>query len=394
MNIIYITFGSDGDILPTVAFGIGLKQAGHVIKIATSTNHEKLVIQWGLDFIPIEGRIKLRLFQKDFLEELWNICQGADAIIFNEWLFACSYIAEKLKIPCYIISMLPFHQTRNFPYAYESNRRYLGSIYNWLSYSFFDYHFWQSVRHPLNRWRQEVLQLPPLSRWSSILGWINQKQIPCFYSYSPAFLPKPSEWPDWVHVNGYWFLDSPVDWQPSQDLIEFLATGSPPVYIGFGFNNQEDLNSEVLIKLFLEALAGLGQRGILFMGKDLSNRIDLPEEVFPIEWVSFDWLFPQLAAVVHHGGLGTTHAALRAGIPSIIIPHDEENIFWSHRIVELGLGPPVIPQKHLSLKKLTAAIKAATSDKAMHARVTQMSTQIQAEDGVAMAVEAFHQHLY
>jgi sterol 3beta-glucosyltransferase len=400
MHIKYITWGSYGDVRPAVALGLGLQKAGHKVSIIATLEFKNFITSVGLEYIIItddemgnyipDPRIKQNRPTKELLNKLWTIFQDADAIICTPYWFLCSYIAEKLEIPCYISAFILLSPTNTFPFVYASRKPTLGGIFNWMSYHFYDQRLWQSLRQTLNQWREEVLGLPPLPYWAGIIRWIHQKQIPCFYSHSPAFLPKPSDCTDSVHMTGYWFLDDFVDWQPSKELVEFLATGSPPVYIGFGgtgYWNPEELT------IVLEALARSKQRGIIFVGENINEQAMLPENVFPIKWASFDWLFPKMSAVVHHGGLGTIHAALKAGVPSIIIPLDEENIFWGNRLVELDLSPPLINEKQLSAKKLAEAIKIVVTDKNIRKKITNLSEQIKAEDGITRAVEVFHQHL-
>jgi UDP:flavonoid glycosyltransferase YjiC (YdhE family) len=112
-----------------------------------------------------------------------------------------------------------------------------------------------------------------------------------------------------------------------------------------------------------------------------------------IGWIPHSWLFPQMAAVVHHGGAGTAASALRAGVPSIVIPFAWDQGFWGKRVAEMGVGPPPIDRKQLSAQRLAAAIHTAISHRGMQARAKVLGRKIQAEDGVARAVEAFHQHL-
>jgi sterol 3beta-glucosyltransferase len=109
--------------------------------------------------------------------------------------------------------------------------------------------------------------------------------------------------------------------------------------------------------------------------------------------IPHDWLFPQIAAVVHHGGSGTTAAGLRAGVPSVVIPFFGDQPFWGRCVAELGVGPSPISLKRLTVERLAGAIRAAIGDERMQARAAALSRQIRAEDGVTRAVEAFHRHL-
>jgi sterol 3beta-glucosyltransferase len=397
MHITYITEGTNGDIRPAIALSLGLQQAGHrVTLVVQPPENKELIIKYGLECITFEYSIEFL----DFLGQLWTICKAnkTKAIICSDVRFYCAYIAEELQIPCYIASLAPFYTTRTFPCMRSSTKLNLGAIANWISYHSFDRRFWQSQREMLNQGREEVLNLPRLSYWAGIIRWIHQKKIPCLFCHSLAFLPKPSDWPDWVHVTGYCFLEDFVDWQPPKELVEFIEAGSPPVYVGFGNKGDwsdwdKHWNSEKLTKMVTDAVAKLGQRAILLVGDDLTANIQLPKNVFTIKWGSFDWLFPRMKAVVHHGGLGTIHAALKAGVPSIIVPFDDENYFWGNRLTEQGLSPSSIEQKQLSAEKLADAIRFVIADKDINQKVREVSKQIQAEDGVAKTVEVFHQHL-
>jgi UDP:flavonoid glycosyltransferase YjiC (YdhE family) len=114
--------------------------------------------------------------------------------------------------------------------------------------------------------------------------------------------------------------------------------------------------------------------------------------VYAIEGVPHDWLFPRVAAVAHHGGMGTTAEGLRAGVPSIIIPRLLDQRFWSKRVHELGVGPRPIPHRHLSSERLAEAIHAATADRSMRQRAASLGRRIRDERGVAVAVEAIQEY--
>jgi hypothetical protein len=133
---------------------------------------------------------------------------------------------------------------------------------------------------------------------------------PVIYGYSQVALPRPVEWNTHIHITGFWFLDQQSRWQPPPDLVQFLAAGAPPVYLGFG--STRDRDPDQVGRVVLEALQKSGQRGILLSGWGGLKTHQLPDTVFLLESVPYDWLFPQMAAIVHHGGIGTTSAALFA----------------------------------------------------------------------------------
>ncbi len=144
------------------------------------------------------------------------------------------------------------------------------------------------------------------------------RSTPMLSAYSPSIIPHPADWPESVTVTGYFFLDSQSDWQPSPELKAFLDAGDPPVYFGFG--SMAGRNPEQLAKLILEALAKSGQRGLLLTGWGGLRSELVPDNVFVVDCRPHGWLFPRMAAVVHHGGAGTTAEGLRAGVPTVIVP--------------------------------------------------------------------------
>lgn len=407
MKIKIISWGSLGDVAPYIALSLGLQNAGHIVELATFSDYKEIVESYGINCIPIDGNLEkikyprsmhhtirtivlqrrlLKLFQDTVLPEIARICQDAEAIIFGEGAHPILEVIEKLGIPSYAAFAQPHHPTHAFPVPYMPCRFNLGKLYNWLSYFLFDQLSWQFFRQPLNIWRQKNLHLSTLSPWAGIVRRMQQKQIPCLYSYSPSVLPKPADWADWLHVTGYWFLDRQSHWQPPANLVDFLADGTPPIYISNNMN-RDILNQETV----LEVLALTKQRIIV---QSLNDDVALPDEVFNIKQsIPHEWLFPQVSAIVHHGGCGTTMNSLRAGIPTIIIPSITDQFFWGNRIAKLGLGPTPILRREFSAKKLAVAIQVAITDQKMQQRAADMGKKIQAENGVKLAVEAFHYHL-
>jgi UDP:flavonoid glycosyltransferase YjiC (YdhE family) len=247
---------------------------------------------------------------------------------------------------------------------------------------------WQGFRSADKIARQEVLKMP-LAPFSGPYNSLRTRDLPILYGFSPSVIAKPSDWDENTHVTGYWFLDAPDDWIPSSKLANFLDAGSPPVYIGFG--SMSHRNPVETADLVLEALRRSHQRAILLSGWGSLQGSDLPDTVFMIDSVPHAWLFPRMAAVVHHGGAGTTAAGLRAGVPSVIVPFFGDQPFWGQRIADLGVGPDPIPRNKLTVERLARAIQIAVSDKDIHQRAAWLGEQIQAEDGNAHAVKIIGQ---
>jgi UDP:flavonoid glycosyltransferase YjiC (YdhE family) len=198
-------------------------------------------------------------------------------------------------------------------------------------------------------------------------------------------VPPSVDWGQDVHVTGYWFLPPDADWQPPEDLEAFLAAGPPPVYVGFGSAVTGDAGQ--LTQVVLAALARTGQRAVLGVGWEALSGDALPEQVHAAGSIPHSWLFPRMAAVVHHGGAGTTGAGLRAGVPNVIVPFTSDQPFWGRRVFQLGVGPRPIPRRALSANRLSDAISTAVTDERMRTRARALGEALRREDGIAQAID-------
>jgi len=407
MHITILAFGTRGDIQPFVAYGRALQAAGHTVCIVTQTDFRDFVTSYGLACKPIDIDLRaawsgpenigielvsmLRMVYRDVeraLVEMWEASQDAEAMVFNYMgRLPGLHIVEKLQVPAFLGLIHPHQMDFCYRFRYFNEvgqpvinvkevviDRLMQLTYTWM----------------MNRWRKKTLGLPSAPLLGNDRQIIAQK-IPALCSWSPAVYPKLLDWPDWFHLTGYWFLNYPSSWQPPADLANFLATGPSPVYVGF--SGVTRLERENMTELILDGLAQAGQRGILASGwSKLGQHVALPESVYVTDAVPHDWLFPQLSVAVHHGGVGTTAAAFRAGIPSVVIPFVVDEPFWAWKINQLGVGPPGIPPKTLTAARLAEAIDTALHDEAMQQRSTALGAQIRAEDGLAHAVALFNEY--
>ncbi len=424
MRITILAVGSRGDAQPYTALGAGLQAAGHDVRIATHEVFRDLVTGRGLEFGLIRLNPQEMLKQEagqawmdsgknpvhfirhmarafapllnDMLTDCLHACAGSDVILFSPLAIGALPVAEKLQARAMLVTLWSNLPTHTYPSLYAPKLPFGGPIaqaYNRLTYDvaglpkrLFGRPIWQAI----NRWQEEVLKLPAVSP-AALRRRMLAGEWPLLAGYSPTVFPAPADWPAWVNVTGYWFLDAGPAWQPTPALVDFLRAGPPPVYIGFG--SMAGRNPEERTEIAIQALERSGQRGILLTGWGGLQTGDLPDSVFAVDSVPHDWLFPRMAAVVHHGGAGTTAAGLRAGAPTIVVPFFGDQPFWGRRVAELGVGPSPLPQKKLSAESLAAAIRSATGDQVMRRRAHKLSQQIQAEDGITRAIEIFHAHL-
>lgn len=420
MQVTLLTTGSRGDVQPFLALAVGLKQAGHTVVLAAPPRFERMITNYGVCFSSLGKRdgaleisrktnanaasgpttgfllSRVRAKMKVFAEvnrEAWRACQGADAIFSRISPFLDAYsLAQKRSLPYFEVGLDPQTQTRAFPQMDLSHSPEIGGLYNWLTYLLVEQISWQIFRRSIQAFRVDHLGLEPYPFEGP--GRLKQKnKVPIFYAFSPSVVPKPEDWPTHAHITGYWFLHSLENWRPSQDLMDFTASKPAPIYVGFG--SMMDQETDAVLQIVIQALKLSNQRAVIAMdGKSKgSHGASLPGQCYLADAIPHDWLFPRMEAAVHHGGAGTTAASIRAGIPSVIVPHNYDQPFWGKQVARLGIGPKPIPRKRLTAHKLAAAIDQAVSDPEIRHKAADFGAKLRSENGVAQAVELFHQYI-
>jgi len=412
MKITITTVGSRGDVQPYVALGRGLAAAGHAVTMAADELFEPFIRENGLAFArlaadpmkPLEvdirqlGNNPVKVFKwmaafveeigSEYFETYLEANRGTDLMIFSSVAaMAGLHIGARLNVPMLSSTLQPIVPTRAYPYSagmiLPGWFPFLGTI-NKASYELFNRTFYRMLYKVINRDRERVLGLPRLP-WK-LYKSLDLSAYPMLHGFSRHVIPKPEDYNDNQIFTGYWFLDQDEDWQPSAELEAFLAADPKPVYIGFG--SMVDQDAEELTRLVVEALAISGQRAVLLGGWTNLGGEGLPESIMKVEHVPHDWLFPQVSAVIHHGGAGTTAASLRAGSPTVVVPFFADQPFWAWRVEKLGAGPKPIPRLKLTAEKLAAAITRAVADPRIKRRAAELGEKIRAEDGVGNAVKA------
>ena len=411
MHIAIIALGSRGDVQPYVALGVGLKAAGHSVRLVTHENFAPLAAAHGLEAHTVRGDVqavaeseemRALLAKGNFLaitrftaqaakqavqqwaEDGLAACRGVELIVAGiGGLFIGLALAEKLEVAFMQAHLVPFTPTSEFPgVLLPVSLPRLGGGFNRLSARLVRQVMWQGSRAADNLARRQVLGLPVAPLFGPF-GGARLRQLPVLYGFSPAVVPRPADWDANTHVTGYWFLDLAADWTPPPALADFLDDGPPPVYVGFG--SMASRQPEETADLVLRALAETGQRAVMLSGWAGLRAEALPTSVIMVDSVPHAWLFPRMAAVVHHGGAGTTAAGLRAGAPSILIPFFGDQAFWAGRVKALGVGPSPIPRKELTAERLAIAIRQAVTDEALRQRAADLGVTLRAEDGVGRA---------
>jgi sterol 3beta-glucosyltransferase len=426
LHITFLTIGSRGDVQPYIALAKGLKQEGHSVRIATHKEFQTWIESYDIEFREVggdpaelmkicvengtftmaflrESMTKFRGWLDDLLISCWHACQGTDVIVESPSAIAGIHVAEALQVPYYRSFTMPWTRTRVYPHAFAVPGHKAGGNYNYMSYVIFDQVFWRASAGQINSWRRECLGLKPTS-----LDKLEQHKVPFLYNFSPYLVPKPIDWYDWIHVTGFWFLDHAdesgrKEWTPPADLVDFIAktkqAGRKLVYIGWGSIVVSD--AEAMTRTVMQAVEKSGVCAILSKGwsdrlqsssrGDDFNKTEDEEEtnpnVFNIQSIPHDWLFPQLDAACHHGGSGTLGASLRAGIPTIVKPYFGDQFFWASQVESLHIGSFV---RNFTVDTFAQALLLCTSDVKMIENAKKIGAVIRKEDGVGNAIKAFY----
>lgn len=411
MNILIFTFGSRGDVQPYVALGAALRTQGHAVTVTTGQGFDEMITSHGLASAPasidfreiikspvaqealrtVSGKFKaMRAFKglvRQQYEDMWGIAKDVrpDLIIYHPKATVAQHIAEALSVIAVPTTLQPmFVPTGDFP-APVLPFRDLGRFGNRLTHRFLNWVSAKGQGSLIGNWRQERLGLAPKDQRAFFEGYDPQgRMVPRLHGYSTQLVTKPHEWTEREHITGYWFLEPTKYWQPPEALAQFLQAGPPPVYVGFGSMPAKDAKKQT--QIVVDALRKSAQRGVLATGWGGLGDVTQTKSIHVLDAAPHDWLFSRCAAVVHHGGAGTTHEGLRWGRPTIICPLSVDQPYWGRRVMEIGAGPKPLPQKHLNSEDLAAALQAA-KDHSMISRAEEVGVAMRAEGG---ADEAAH----
>lgn len=211
-----------------------------------------------------------------------------------------------------------------------------------------------------------------------------RERWPIWYGYSPSVVPRPKDWRPGLDVAGYWWPHECPNWEPPTQLLDFLASGPPPVFVGFGSMMPAD--PERLADLTVRALRRAGLRGVVQSG--WAGLTAEGDDVTTIGTIPHHWLMPKTAAVVHHAGAGTMAAGLRAGAPAVPVPIFTDQPWWAAQLVKLGSAPEALSYKELTAERLAGALRRATGDALFARRSAALAARLAQEDGSGVVARA------
>ncbi|MEV0235058.1 glycosyltransferase [Nonomuraea sp. NPDC050786] len=395
MRPLLITAGSRGDVQPYIALARGLLAAGHTPLLAAPRRLASLAAEHGVEFASLNDEMldlqhsvkgqgvraaitaarSVKPMMRRLLDDQAALAAcRPDVVVYHPKSLGGPYVAEKLGVPAIAGLLLPLYlPTTAFPSPILPLRlpRVLNQV-SWRVTSAVEAPYRSTVR----AWRDEALGLKGAFRPMADL--IREGAV--LHAWSPHLLPAPADWPAAAHPTGFWTLPADEAWRPPEPLARFLEEGDPPVYVGFGSSVGGD--PEALAATVVEAVRLLGRRAVLATGWGALRPGAGAGDVLVIEEAPHDWLLPRVAVAVHHGGVGTVAAALRAGVPQVVRPFLGDQPFWAARLHDLGVAPAAVAGR-FTAEGLAAAIEnAAELAPAAH----MLAERVAAEDGVATAV--------
>lgn len=410
MKALLFTFGTRGDVQPYVALGAALADRGAEVVVATGQGFEGLIEGTGLsarslsiDFKKLLEtpeiqaalttlRGKLAAYRAMKLEvarqyqEMWETVTELkpDLLVVSPKGFPTVPMARALGIPCYSTTLQPGYVPRgDFPHFLFP--RSFGAWGNRLTYRLFNWLALLGQNQSFGGWAKAHMPRDFDPRLRGFHGFHPRGgELPILEGFSRHLVAPPSEWSDSVApTTGYWFRPPPRESLPVE-LERFLEQGAPPVYVGFGSMPAAD--AERVASEVTGALRAVGRRGVVSVGWGALRGAVGSDDVFVLQSAPHELLFPRCAAVVHHGGAGTTHEGLRWGRPTVICPAGVDQPFWARRVNAVGVGPEGLALAGLTAGGLAARIEAALAPD-VRARAEEIGQRIQNEDGAARAAD-------
>lgn len=412
MRISIQTWGSDGDILPFIALAGGLRAAGHDVTIAVTSVDNKnygqlcdaLDVQYikvpehtdfdrnelvrkvkgkrNIDFLKLVMQELYYPYQDQMYHTAQSLCRDSDVMISHFLAHPMKAAALKTNTPWVTVILYPGF----VPTAFAAPLG-LPNLGRWLN------RFgWKLVQGVLDLALKKDIQrfwmnkaLPPFKH---ILSDAWQSETLNLLGVSSVLCPQRPDWGAQFQVCGFFAIpDEAEPWTMPAQLRDFLDEGEPPVYLTLGTAQalEPDKNTQLLIaaaqKSGCRALVQTCSENYPANGRDETRRI------YFMARTPHHQIFPHCAAVVHHGGSGTTHSATRSGCPSIVVPFTDEQYFWAMALYRLGIACKPIWYTHATHEKLAERIRSVQESRQAHQQATLLGEQIRQEDGVSQAVK-------
>ena len=406
MQVLFISVGTRGDVEPFLSIAEILKGRGHDVACAFPEQFRNLAAETGVRFISLgsgftelveseDGKLAmggrgsslkrfaayLRLYSKsgkvnkELVERQHEIVsdEEPDRIVYNGKAVYPTLWGIQNPNRSILVSPVPclIHSVKDHPnVGFTGN---YGAFLNRLTYSLANAGFVRNISGTTRDLRKRL----KISAAQIKEALLSETMI---YTVSPTLFPRPDDWPSNVHVLGFYERNKAATWHACHELEAFLARHKKVVLVSFG--SIADPHPEEETKLFLDVFHRHQIPAIMSTGV---GGLSEPEGydsklIFFVKQIPHDWLMPKIYAVIHHGGSGTTHMALKYGCPSMIIPHLTDQYLWNDLVSGLGAGPKGIAAAKLTEQKLEPRILDLIHNSSYKSAALRISKAMEKED--------------
>ncbi len=396
-RIVLSSRGSRGDVHPIIEIAAELHRQGHQVRVCVPALFEPEVRRRGLPVSVLKedseetmarmgaglraGWEALRWFSSNLSEHITLLLRETahcDVLVTSVNEPAATTVAEYRGIPHFRVAYAPIIPgSQPPPLIPWQGLPPMANRVLWRGVTGTSGVF---VRSELERWRR-ALGLGPMGHMEEYFAGRSRTLL----TINRLLAPPAGDWRYDFEYTGYCHGPDPAAPPPDDDLRAFLDAGSPPVYIGFGSVSLP--HPRRFTALILDGVRRAGCRVILAAGWTGLGSVDLPDTVYSVGEVDHAALFERVAGVAHHGGSGTVHTALRAGIPQFVMPQIVDQFYWGKRLFEMGLGPRPVSPKRLTAKALARAVRDLAHNRLFADQASHMADQVRGEDGTGRAAE-------
>lgn len=418
MRALLLTHGTRGDVQPFIGLACALQASGHEPVLAAPRAFKSLVESHSIQFTPLSDgpnvllpdhtiraafernyrgllgktlaiRIahKHRAAMRPVLSDIVTAANSDFDIIIHHIILPGQAVAKNLDVRAASVCMQPFWApTRSSPNPMISIQLPRGL--NKLSY--YTSKIWYQIL--VGNTRRTSPPLRPGRRTTPQKRRSTEEPAPLLQALSPQLLPPgTNDYPPYVHTTGFWWAPLPNNWTPPNSLVQFLQNGTTPIYVGFG--SMVGTNPSRTGAVIRDALRIAGLRAVVAAGSGGIDCNTPSDDVYLTQDVPHSWLFPRVSLIVHHGGSGTTGAALAAGKPQVVCPFVGDQPYYSRRLHEIGVAPAPVPQRHLTTRTLSNAIQRAISDRTLRVNAERIGNIVRSEGATETAVRILEEFL-
>jgi UDP:flavonoid glycosyltransferase YjiC (YdhE family) len=404
MKILLTAIGTQGDVEPFLATGMILKEKGHQVICAFSEQFRNLTESCDLEFSSL-GR---RLYDLND-SEVGRIIMGGGTGIKKIKAFcklaiqSTSANKEKESLLHELIQKeqpdkILYNSKTTFPILWEKNHPGTGIFLSPFPYL----HYVEG--HPMLVFRKNMgaflnkltfklysfgvgKNAKTVQKWLGLNERVTRKQLTeivetrkFIYTISPGIFPRQEHWDSNVEVLGHHELKRKTTWKPETALVQFIRKNKRIVFITFGSmpNTEPESRTRVIIDILerhkIPAIINTAAGGLIKPEKFNA------ELIYFVSQVPYDWFFPKVYAVIHHGGSGTTHLAIKYGCATMAIPHFIDQFVWDTLISELGVGPRGIKVSRMTTKSLESKVLELLTNKSYKENSERIGKQLREED--------------